>query len=118
MKSFLHAVTALFIITALAIFSVAPQFATADEYGQGGAQSWSDKKTEEMPMGMHSMGGTIESIDHQTGWLKLKTGMGEMTLHYPPQTIKELKKGDKITANLSYTKEESKKSDGMVMKMR
>jgi preprotein translocase subunit YajC len=31
--------------------------------------------------------------------------------------LKELKKGDKITANLSYTKDEGKRDDGM-MKMK
>jgi Cu/Ag efflux protein CusF len=118
MKNFLLAVAALFTAATLTTFSVAPQFATADEYSEGGAQSWSDKKAEEMPMGAHSMGGTIVSVDHKTGWLKLKTDMGEMTLHYPPQAIKELKKGDKITANLSYTKEEGKKDEGMMMKMK
>jgi len=117
MKTFLFAVAALFTATALAIFSLAPQFATADEYSQGSEQSSMEKKSEEMPMGMHSMGGTIESINHKTGWMKLKTGMGDMTIHYPPQAIKDLNKGDKITANLSYTKEETKKDERM-MKMK
>ncbi len=116
MKSFLFAVTALFSATAFAIFSVAPQFATADEYSQAGEQSSMEKKMEDMPMGMHSMGGTVESINHKTGWMKLKTGVGEMTIHYPPQAIKDLNKGDKITANLSFTKEEGKKEEMMKMK--
>ncbi len=118
MKKFLLSVAALFIGAALAIFSLAPSFvAAADyEYGDSG-QSWSDKKAEEMPMGAHSMSGTIDSIDHKTGWITLKTGMGNMTLHYPPSAIKELNKGDKITANLSYTKGEGKKDMGM-MKMK
>lgn len=116
MKSFLLGVTALFAATAFAIFSVAPQFATADEYSQGGGQSSMERKTEEMPMGMHSMGGTIESINHKTGWIKLKTGLGDMTIHYPPQAIKDLNKGDKITTNLSFTKEDGKKEEMMKMK--
>ncbi len=120
MKNFLLNVAALFIGTALVIFSMTPSFVAAGEYGyeQGSGQSWSDKKAEEMPMGTHSMGGTIESIDHKTGWITLKTDMGELALHYPPPAIKELKKGDQITANLSFTKEEGKKGEGMTMKMK
>jgi hypothetical protein len=123
MKNILLSGAAMFIGTALVIFSVAPNFAAADEYeyGQGSGQSWSEKgkaTDEMMPMGMHSMGGTIESIDHKTGWIRLKTGMGDMTLHYPPPAIKDLNKGDKITANLSYTKDEGKKGDAMMMKMK
>ena len=117
MKKFLLAVTALFTVTALAIFNLAPQFAVADDYGQGGGQSWSDKKAEEMPMGAHSMGVTIDSIDHKTGFMKLKSGMGEMIIHYPPPAIKDLNKGDKITVNLSYMKEAGNKDDRM-MKMK
>lgn len=56
-------------------------------------------------MGEHSMSGTITVINHKTGWLKLKTHEGVMRLHYPPSTVKELKKGEKITAHLSYSVE-------------
>lgn len=107
-------IAALLTLVVVAAISFGPSFVSADEYG---AQSWSDKKTEEMPMGQHSMGVTIDSIDHKTGFMKVKSGMGEMILHYPPPAIKDLKKGDKISVNLSFTKEEGKKDDGM-MKMK
>lgn len=113
MNKILITAAAVVTVTMLGLVGLAPSFVAADEYG--GTQNWKDTSAEDM--GKHSMDGTIESIDHKTGWLKLKTGMGELTLHYPPATIKELKKGDKIAAHLSYTREQGKHDDGM-MKMK
>jgi hypothetical protein len=53
--------------------------------------------------GKHSMSGTISAIDHTTGMLTLKTGAGELTLHFPPPAIQNLKQGEAITVNLSYS---------------
>jgi len=119
MKSFLLTVTAVFTVTAMIIFGLAPGFVSADEYSKGGAQSWGDKdhKAESMPLGVHSMGGTIESIDSKTGWMKIKTGMGDLTIHYPAPAVKDLKQGDKITVHLSYSKDDGMmKGDKMMMK--
>lgn len=112
MKSFLISVAAIFSLTALLIFGIAPGFVSADEYSQGGKAM----EKESMSMGNHDMSGTIEGINHKTGWIKLKTGMGEMTIHYPPQAISDLKKGDKITAHLSYSKEEEAMKEEEKMK--
>jgi hypothetical protein len=119
MKNYLIGVAALFIATVLIVFSLAPNIVTADEYGQSGRQSWGDseKTTERLPMGKHSMVATVETIDHKTGFLKLKTGMGEMTIHFPAPTVKDLNEGDEISVTLSYTKDEGKSSGGM-MKMK
>lgn len=106
MKSMLLSVAALFTATALLIFALASQFAAADEYGK--EQPCSDNSAMNMTMGTHSMAGTIEAISHQTGWMKLKTGMGEMIIHYPAQTVKDLNVGDNIIANLGFTKEGGK----------
>lgn len=119
MKSILLATTAILTVTTLFILSMSPRYVAADEYGQGNAQSWDDKGTaENMSMGTHSMGVTIEAIDHKTGFMKLKSGLGEMTIHFPAPTIKDLKKGDKININLSYTKEDEKMSKDGMMKMK
>jgi hypothetical protein len=53
--------------------------------------------------GKHSMSGTISAIDHTTGMLTLKTGAGELKLHFPPPAIQKLKEGETITVNLSYS---------------
>ncbi len=103
---------------AMFIFGLAPGYVAADEYGQGNAQSWGDNTTENMPMGKHSMGATIESIDYKTGFMKLKSGLGEMTIHFPAPTIKDLKKGDRINISLSFTKVDEKMNKDGMMKMK
>jgi hypothetical protein len=62
----------------------------------------------EMLMGKHVMSGTIEDIDHKTGWIKLKTGVGDMKIHFPAPSINNLNSGDKITVNLSFSVENEK----------
>lgn len=56
-------------------------------------------------MGMHTMSGTVDKIDHAKGMLTLKTGEGDLVLHFPPPAIKDLKDGDTIMVKLSYAKE-------------
>ena len=58
----------------------------------------------EKHMGKHEMTGTVEKINQGTGMIELKTGVGTLNLHFPPASIKDLKVGDTISANLSYTK--------------
>ena len=57
--------------------------------------------------GSHSMAGTVTMIDHTTGMLTLKTMEGDLKVHFPPSTVKNLKEGDKITIHLSYSASES-----------
>lgn len=118
MKNILLPVAAILTITALIILSLSP-VVSADEYGKASSQSWDDKGMDNMPMpmGKHDMSVTVESVDHKTGFMKLKSGPGEMTIHFPPPAVKELKKGDKIKVHLSFTKEEEdQKNDKMMMK--
>lgn len=105
MKSILLTTTAILAVTAIVILGLSPGFVVADEYGRGDAQAWGDKTMENMPMGKHGMSATVESIDHKTGFMKLKSGLGEMTIHFPPPSVKDLNKGDRITVNLSYTRD-------------
>ncbi len=78
-----------------------------DEYG-GEAKAWHDKDMHEKDMGhkmgKHGMSGTIESIDQKTGWLKVKTEEGSLNVHFPPDSLKDLKNGDTITVYLSFSK--------------
>jgi hypothetical protein len=53
--------------------------------------------------GQHSMSGTVSAIDHTTGQLTLKTGAGELKLHFPPASIQDLKEGQTITVHLAYS---------------
>ena len=56
-------------------------------------------------MGEHNMTGTIASIDHKSGVVKLETKPYDMELHFLPDSIKDLKKGDKITVHMSFKKD-------------
>ena len=56
-------------------------------------------------MGEHNMTGTIARIDHKTGVVKVKTKPHDLELHFPPDSIKDLKKGDKITVHMSFQKD-------------
>jgi hypothetical protein len=117
MRNLLLPVAAILTITALAILSLSP-VVSADEYGMAASsQSMDDKGMDHMamPLGMHDMASTIETIDHKTGFMKLMSGLGEMTLHFPPPAIKDLNKGDKIKVHLSFTREEESMKDGKTM---
>lgn len=57
-----------------------------------------------MMMGWHKMTGTVDMIDHAKGMLMLKSGAADMTLHFPPDSIKDLKNGDTITVKLGFSK--------------
>ncbi len=76
-----------------------------DEHGSE-TKAWHDKEMDHkmMMMGKHEMSGTVESIDPKTGWLKVKTGEGTLDVHFPPDSIKDLKTGDTITVHLSFSK--------------
>lgn len=107
MRNFFVGAAALFTLTAMFIIGVAPGLVSADEYSRSDSSAMSNKGMEkdDMMMGKHDMSATVESINHKTGFMKLKTGMGEMTIHYPPKTVSDLNKGDKITVHLGYSKE-------------
>jgi hypothetical protein len=55
-----------------------------------------------MLMGRHKMTGTVSMINHARGTLVLKSGVADMTLHFPPDSIKTLKNGDAITVYLGF----------------
>lgn len=53
-------------------------------------------------MGEHNMPGTVTSVDHDTGIVKLKSLGMNLVVHFPPPTIKKLKVGDNISLHLGY----------------
>jgi hypothetical protein len=56
-------------------------------------------------MGEHDMSGTIDKIDHKTGVVKIESKPHDLELHFPPNSIKDLKKGDKITVHMGFKKD-------------
>jgi hypothetical protein len=67
------------------------------ESGSASSMSATDLK------GEHSMSGKITDIDRDTGKVTLKTGAGDLDLHFPPQSLANLDKGDSITVHLGFT---------------
>lgn len=67
-----------------------------------------------MMMGKHSMEGSIEKIDHKTGWVSVKTGEGTLAVHFPPASIKDLKEGEMISVHLGFSKGGKEKSGEMM----
>lgn len=56
-------------------------------------------------MGDHDMSGTVSKLDSKKGTFVLTTGMGPLQLHFPPEVLKDVKNGDKITVHLGLTKD-------------
>jgi len=54
-------------------------------------------------MGSHQMVGTVEDIDTQKGIVDLKTAEGDLKLHFPPKAVANIKKGDEIQVQLSFS---------------
>ena len=56
-------------------------------------------------MGEHDMTGTVACIDHKTGVVKLESEPHDLELHFPPDAINNLKKGDKMTVHMRFKKD-------------
>lgn len=56
-------------------------------------------------MGTHSMSGTVDDIDSETGIVDLKTDVGVLKLHFPPKSLANVKKGDKLKVSLGFAVE-------------
>ncbi len=52
-------------------------------------------------MGRHSMQGEVTSVDAKKGWIHLKTSEGTMIMHFPPEALQDVKKGDTIAVDLA-----------------
>jgi hypothetical protein len=50
--------------------------------------------------GHHSMEGQVTKVDAKKGWVDVKTSEGSMKLHFPPEALANIKKGDSVTVEL------------------
>jgi hypothetical protein len=95
-------------------FAISAQAADAGTSGTGmgmgmGKMSGPHSMMGGKMMGRHAMSGTVDKLDHATGMLTLKTGAGDLMLHFPPPAVKDLKDGDSITVHLAYIKNSAMK---------
>jgi hypothetical protein len=54
--------------------------------------------------GEHQMTGTVSEVNHDTGWLQVKTGDTLLELPFPREAVRDLKAGDRITIDLAFAK--------------
>ena len=52
----------------------------------------------------HQMNGTVTKVNHDNGWLYVKTDHARLELHFPPQSVSELNVGDRICLDLGYSR--------------
>jgi hypothetical protein len=62
---------------------------------QSGGGAMADAK------GRHSMDGQVTKVDSKRGWIDVKTSEGSMKLHFPPDALADVKKGDSVTVDLA-----------------
>ena len=48
-----------------------------------------------------TMQGQITSLDEKKGWVHVKTDEGTMILRVPPESLRNVKKGDTVTVRLA-----------------
>ena len=62
-------------------------------------------------MGHHSMTGEVTKVSSRSGWIDVKTAEGSMKLHFPPDALQNLKKGDRVTVDLAMTRTAAVETD-------
>jgi hypothetical protein len=51
--------------------------------------------------GRHTMTGEVTDIDAASGRVQLRTGEGELHLHFPPGALQNVKRGDRLSVELA-----------------
>jgi hypothetical protein len=51
-------------------------------------------------IGHHTMEGQLTKVDPKKGWIDVKTSEGSMKLHFPPEALASVKKGDSVSVEL------------------
>ena len=51
-------------------------------------------------MDRHTMDGQVTKVDAKKGWIDVKTTEGSMKLHFPPEALANVKKGDSVSVEL------------------
>lgn len=55
--------------------------------------------------GMHDMPATVTNVDHKTGVVDVESMSMKLKVHFPANTVADLKNGDKITLHLGFSKQ-------------
>lgn len=81
-----------------------PGLTFAHGYGDGWDDHGGRGPHGKMMEGVHWMTGTVESVDQKAGWMKVKIEEGTLNLHFPPDSLKDVKTGDTVTVHLGFHK--------------
>ncbi|MHB1585492.1 MAG: hypothetical protein ACYCRH_02890 [Acidiferrobacteraceae bacterium] len=90
---------------AIALFSTSAWGASMSMGGgsMGAKQHCTHYKTMGHETGVHQMSGTVTAINHRTGILSLKTAEGTLRLHFPPPSLRQVKRGERMDVHLGFT---------------
>ncbi|MHB1951253.1 MAG: hypothetical protein ACYCQK_07230 [Acidiferrobacteraceae bacterium] len=90
---------------AVALFSTSAWAATTGmSHGSMGAnEHCTHYKMAGHETGVHQMAGTVTAINHRTGILSLKTPEGMLRLHFPPASLRQVKRGERLDVHLGFT---------------
>jgi hypothetical protein len=69
-------------------------------------------------MGHHTMEGQVTKVDPKKGWIDVKTSEGSMKLHFPPEALASVKKGDSVSVELGLKNNGPAASGGEKSKMK
>lgn len=69
------------------------------------AQEMKHEDMKSAAMGMHDMAATVTEVDHKTGMVDVESMNMKLKVHFPANSVADLKKGDKITLHLGYSKQ-------------
>ncbi len=81
-----------------------PGLTYAHGYGDGWYDHGGKGPHGRMMEGVHWMTGTVESVDAKAGWMKVKTDEGTLNLHFPPDSLKDVKAGETVTVHMGFHK--------------
>jgi dsDNA-specific endonuclease/ATPase MutS2 len=52
-------------------------------------------------MSAHTIEGEVTKVDAKKGWIDVKTSEGSMKLHFPPESLASIQKGDSVSVQLA-----------------
>lgn len=90
--------------TAFLAAATFPALAIEPQERPAGAPATGMEKSAKAANAQQRVSGTVTEIDQSKGLVTLSSADGALKLHFPPQSIAELKKGDKITAQYALAK--------------
>ena len=81
----------------LQVVAVGATVAGLDAHAQGAGPKLSESDPQAVALGYKD---DTTKVDAKKGWVDVKTSEGSMKLHFPPDTLANVKKGDSVSVEL------------------